>query len=149
MQTLFAWQILQKPGILFISSFSLSTNACKRTDNFTYFSKLVKIKNNCQCFVREESNPYTSCQGAELKEGSISHKAGSLDHVPEGFGTGLQNVYRKKQCHKKPNPAKEQLCKAGKLNITRSQRFYTKYQIQIVFTLGKQSNVFTHAKLLF
>lgn len=43
-------------------------------------------------------------------EGSISHKAGSLDHRPEGFGIGLQNVYRKKnkktkkKCHKKTNP---------------------------------------------
>lgn len=55
------------------------------------------MKSNCQCFVREESNPYTSCQGAELKEGSISHKAGSLDHMPEGFGIDLQNIYRKKK----------------------------------------------------
>lgn len=46
--------------------------------------------------MREESNPYTSCQGAELKEGSISHKAGSLDHIPEGYGIGLQNIHRKK-----------------------------------------------------
>lgn len=98
------------------------------------------MKSNCQCFVREESNPYTSCQGAELKEGSISHKAGSLDHMPEGFGIDLQNIYRKKtqQCHKKPNPAKQQLCKAGKLKVTRSQRFCTKYQIQIVLRLGKE-----------
>lgn len=98
--------------------------------------------------MREESSPYISCQGAELKEGSISHKAGSLDRMPEGFGIGLQNVYRKKQCHKNPNPAKEELFKARKLKVTRSQRFCTKHQIQTVLTLGKQSSLFTHVKLL-
>lgn len=56
----------------------------------------------------EESNPYTSCQGAVLKEGSISHTDGSLGLVPEGYGIGLQKLYRKnKQHHRKPNPAKE------------------------------------------
>lgn len=64
----------------------------------------------------EESNTYTSCQGAVLKEGGVSRKASSLGLVPVGYGIDLQNVHNKnKQHQKKPNPAKEkQLTSQGR-----------------------------------
>lgn len=100
---------LARNGYLLIRSFATSTSACKRTGkiNSRIFPNWLKSKATVNALWEEESNPYTSCQGAVLKEGSISHKAGSLGLVPEGYGTGLQNVYRKnKHHHKKTNPAK-------------------------------------------
>lgn len=103
MQPLFAWQILQKNGYLFIRSFAISTNVYKRTGkiNSPIFPNWLKSKATVNAFWEEEQNPYISCQGAVVKEGSISHKAGSLGLVPEGYGIGLQNVYRKNQQHHK------------------------------------------------
>lgn len=99
----------EKKSYLFITSFAIQQMHVKEQARLISISKWIKIKCNCPCFVRRGINPYTFCQRAVVKEGSISREAGSRGLAPEGYGTGLQNVYNKiKQQHKKkyPKPSK-------------------------------------------
>lgn len=43
---------------------------------------------------KRKINPYASCPGAVLKGGCVSHRDGSLHHMPEGCKTSLQNKYK-------------------------------------------------------
>lgn len=98
-----------KKWYLFSRPFAISTNAYKRTGKIKspIFPNWLK-KATVNALLEGESNPYPSCQGAALKGGHVSHTAGSLHLVPEGYGIGLQNVYRKKN---KPKPRTNNITK--------------------------------------